>query len=56
MFNVNLKQKDEDKVAVTTMIYRSDIERIREISEKTGITQQNICRTAINNLLDSIEE
>ena len=57
MLNLNLVHKDEaQKTAMTTLIYESDLLRIREIAAKTGISQQNLCRHALNNLLDECKD
>lgn len=57
MLELNLVKKDEaQKTPMTTLIYESDLLRIREIAAITGISQQNLCRHALNNLLDEMKD
>ena len=52
MFTPNLKKKDEDKKVLSSYVYESDIEALRLISDKTGISFQNVIRHALNEVID----
>ena len=54
MHQLNLKERNEERTPVTIKLYSSDVEKMRAISAKSGISLQNLVRHAVNNMLDEL--
>jgi predicted DNA binding CopG/RHH family protein len=55
MYELNLKERNEERSPITIKLYTSDIEAMRTISASTGISVQNLVRHAVNNMLDELK-
>ena len=55
MMKLNLKKKDEPKSKISLHVYNSDMETLKNLSDTSGISLQNLIRHAINNMLDEVK-
>ena len=56
MIRPNLPKCDDcDKSVYSVRLYQKVLDRLEEIEDATGISKQNLVRTAINNFIDSDE-
>lgn len=56
MIKPNLPELDSPKVPYSFRIYMETLEKLVALEQETGISKQNLIRTAINNFLDELKK